>query len=214
MWPFSKQKEKHTSKFDAVFLPDAFPVTSAKAVAIPEPYLASLLTKWGGTSFNRGIYRLLCSDDLQRWTAVAESAFPELAGRLIPFGFDWLGRMFALDRQRFVEGAPAVNLLEPGTGQVLETPCTAESFHEVELIDYREAALAESFFCSWLDAGGSSPMPTQCVGYRKPLFLGGTDTVPNLKLTDLTVYWGIAVQLLRQTRGLPVGTVISDVRLQ
>lgn len=214
MWPFSKQKEKRTSKFEAMFLPDAPPVTSDKAVAILEPYLASLLAKWGGTSFNRGIYRLLRSDEMATWTAIAESAFPKLAGRLLPFGFDWLGRMFALDRQRFIDGFPAVTLLEPGTGEALEIPCNAESFHEVELINYREAALAEGFFCSWLSAGGSAPTTTQCVGYRKPLFLGGADTVPNLELTDLSVYWGIAEQLLRQTRGLPVGTVINEIRIE
>lgn len=213
MWPFPKQRTKSASKFEAVFLPDAFPVTSAKNAAVPEPYLASLLAKWGGTSFNRGIYRVLCSDQLPAWTLIAESAFPEFTGRLIPFGFDWLGRMFALDRERQVDGAPAVNLLEPGTGEVLKTPCTAESFHEVELIEYCEEALAKSFFQSWLDAGGGSPMPTQCVGYRKPLFLGGTDTVPNLELTDLDVYWHISVQLLQETRGLPVGTTISGVRI-
>ena len=214
MWPFSKQKEKLISQFEAVFFPDEFPDALAKATAIPDQYLALLLTKWGGTSFNRGIYRLLHSNELPIWTAKAESAFPEFSGRLIPFGFDWLGRMFALDRQRYVDGAPAVNLLEPGTGKVLVTPCSAESFHEVELIDYREAALAESFFHSWLNAGGSPPMRAQCVGYRQPLFLGGTDTVPNLELTDLSAYWDIALQLLRQTRGLPVGTIINNIRIE
>jgi hypothetical protein len=201
------------SKFEAVFLPDTDPVTLAEAIAIPEPYLASLVAKWGGTSFNRGIYRLLRSDEVPTWAAIAESAFPEFAGRLIPFGFDWLGRMFALDRGRYVDGAPAVSFLEPGTGEALEVPCNAESFHNAELIDYREAALAESFFYAWLNAGGSSPAPKQCVGYRKPLFLGGADTVSNLELTDLNVYWELAVQLLRQIRDLPVGTVISDVRI-
>jgi hypothetical protein len=81
MWPFSKQKENLASQFEAVFLPDAFPATSAKATAIPDPYLALLLTKWGGTSFNCGIYRLLCSNELPTWTAIAESAFPEFTGR-------------------------------------------------------------------------------------------------------------------------------------
>lgn len=154
------------SKFEAVFLPDTPPVRSAEGISIPEPYLAALLAKWGGASFNGGIYRLLSRDEVPNWTLVAESAFPEFSGRLIPFGFDWLGRMFALDRLRYVDGAPAVNLLEPGTGEALEIPCNAESFHETELIDYREAALAESFFFSWHQASGVSPEPKQCVGKR------------------------------------------------
>lgn len=214
MWPFSRKNEKHVSNFEATFLPDEFSVASSKCMAISDPYLLSLLTKRSGTSFNQGIYRLICGEELSSWTEVAESAFPEFSGRLIPFGFDWLGRMFVLDRHRSIDGASAVTLLEPGTGAALETPCTAESFHEVELIDYSEAALAESFFRSWINSGGASPMPGQCVGYRKPLFLGGSDTLSNLELTDLKVYWGIAEQLLSQTRGLPVGTIIGDIRIQ
>ena len=46
--------------------------------------------------------------------------------------------MFSLDRQRYADGLLAVSMLEPGTGEALETPCTAESFHESELIDYRD----------------------------------------------------------------------------
>lgn len=201
------------SKFETIYLPDAFAVGSPKAINISDAYLATFLTKWGGASFNRGIYRLLRTDEVPTWAAVAESAFPEFAGRLIPFGLDWLGRMFALDRERSVDGALGVNLLEPGTGEVLEIPCTAESFHESELIDYREPALAESFFESWLEAAGVCPTPKQCIGYRTPLFLGGADIVPNLELTDLDVYWELTAQLLRKTKGLRVGTVIGGVRI-
>ena len=201
------------SNFSATYVPDASIVESSEATGIPDRYLTALLTQWGGASFNRGIYRLLRSDKVPMWTAIGESAFPEFTGRLIPFGLDWLGRMFALDRERTVNGALGVNLLEPGTGEVLEIPCSAESFHESELIDYREPALAESFFDSWLKAGGVGPTPEQCIGYRTPLFLGGADTVPNLELTDLNVYWELTAQLLLKTQGLPVGAVIGAVQI-
>jgi hypothetical protein len=205
--------KKPSSAFEATFTPDAREVALETAAAVSETYLGPLLEKWGGTSFNGGIYRLIRGEDVQHWAATAESAFPAFAGRLVPFGFDWLGRLFALDLLRTVDGAPAVTLLEPGTGEALETPCTAESFHEKELIDYREEALAASFFQAWLQAGGAGPNQKQCVAYRQPLFLGGSDTVQNLDLADLDVYWGLAEQLIRQTRGLPVGTLIRDVRL-
>ena len=99
-----------------------------------------------------------------KWTATAESTFPGFANRLIPFGFDWLGRLFALDRQRTLDGARAVTMFQPCTGGALEIPCTAESFHGVELT-YREEALAASFFLDWLEGGDAEPAPNQCVGY-------------------------------------------------
>lgn len=35
-----------------------------------------------------------------------------------------------------------VLMLEPGTGEALEIPCTIKSFHDRELIENRDAALA------------------------------------------------------------------------
>jgi predicted Rdx family selenoprotein len=200
--------------FEAAFTPDVIAAASVTASQISEPYLGPLLAKWGGTSFNGGIYRLIRAEDVQNWVRIAEGTFPSFRDRLVPFGIDWLGRLFALDLGRTVTGSPGVTLLEPGTGAALEIPCTAESFHESELIEYREEALAASFLEAWLRAGGTSPGLTECVAYRQPLFLGGSDTVENLELADLQVYWGLAEQLIQKVRGLPLGTVVEDVSLR
>ncbi|MGS5088009.1 T6SS immunity protein Tdi1 domain-containing protein [Hydrogenophaga sp. A37] len=203
-----------SSAFEAAFTPDAIASASVTASEVSEPYLGPLLAKWGGTSFNGGMYRLIRPEDIEDWVRIAEGAFPSFRDRLLPFGIDWLGRLFALDLGRTVTGSPAVTLLEPGTGEALEIPCTAESFHESELIEYREESLAASFLEAWLRAGGTPPALNECVAYRKPLFLGGSDTVENLELTDLHLYWGIAEQLIRKVRGLPLGTVVEDVSLR
>jgi len=56
-----------------------------------------------------------------------------------------------------------------------------------------------------------APNYTQCLGNRKPLFLGGTDELWNMELSDLDVYWHVVGQLVRKTRGLPLGTPIRAV---
>ncbi|QGW82235.1 T6SS immunity protein Tdi1 domain-containing protein [Variovorax paradoxus] len=140
--------------------------------------------------------------------------FPSFVGKVTCFGIDWLGRVFALDRTRLIDGAAGVVLLEPGTGAALEIPCNIASFHEVELIQYSEEALAKSFYKQWRSQGGAAPCIDQCVGYKRPLFLGGSDTTDNLELSDLEVYWEIAGQLLEKTRGLPVGTPIQQVNIE
>lgn len=204
-----------SSAFEAAFAPDAAAIPgSAIPSEISEPYLGPLLVKWGGTSFNGGIYRLIRPEEVPEWMRIAEGAFPSFRDRLVPFGIDWLGRLFALDLGRTVDGSPAVTLLEPGTAEALEIPCTAESFHESELIEYREESLAVSFLEAWRRGGGANPGPTQCIAYRQPLFLGGSDTVENLELADLRAYWGIAGQLIRKVRGLPLGTVIENVSIR
>jgi len=158
-----------------------------------------------------GAYRLHRNEDVARFTQLAADAFPELATRIECFGADWLGRQFATDRGRIVAGRPQVLMLEPGTGEALEIPVDREAFHEEELLEEPDAVAAYSFFRQWLAGGGERPAYAQCVGYKRPLYLGGSDDVTNLELNDFDVYWTIAGQLLTQVRGLPVGTRIGSV---
>lgn len=140
-------------------------------------------------------------------------AFPRFSAHSKCFGVDWLGRIFAVDGRRLVGGAPGVVMFEPGTGEALEVPCNIVSFHEEELIDYREEALAESFYLRWMSSGGRVPLIDQCVSYKKPLFLGGADVIENLEISDLDVYWEISTELIRQARNFSVGSSIGNVSI-
>jgi len=106
-----------------------------------------------------------------------------------------------------------VLLLEPGTGEALEIPANFQSFHRRQLVENAEAAVALSFYKSWLASGGQVPAYDQCIGYKRPLYLGGVDEVTNLEVGDFDVYWTISAQLLSRTRGLPVGTKINNVSI-
>jgi type VI secretion system (T6SS) immunity protein Tdi1 len=127
--------------------------------------------------------------------ALVAEVFPEFVGSARPFAYDWLGRQFAHDRDRVVEGEALVLLLEPGTGAALEIPMSFARFHEEELVNDAEATLAQSFFEEWsASAGARLPVGrNECVGYRIPLFLGGTDTIDNLEMVDIDVYWSRVV---------------------
>ncbi|NML34241.1 T6SS immunity protein Tdi1 domain-containing protein [Paraburkholderia antibiotica] len=188
--------------------------TSGAVFSSSDPIVQDFFSRFAGTSFNNGLYRVLVWNDVQRWNAAVEDAFPAFKGAIVPFGIDWLGRIFALDSRRVVKGRPAVSIFEPGTGQVLEVPCDIESFHDEELVDYKDASLAELYFNEWVRRGGSGPSYSQCVGYQRPLFLGGVDTVENLELIDLDVYWTISVQLIAKLRNVPPGTGVNIARKQ
>jgi hypothetical protein len=175
-----------------------------------DPILLDFFSKFAGMSFNNGLYRVVASADIRRWNATIEDAFPNFKDALTSFGVDWLGRIFALDSRRRVSGRLGVTLFEPGTGQALEVPCNIESFHDEELVDYKDAALAESFFNEWIRKGGHGPSYSQCVGYKRPLFLGGVDVVENLELTDLDVYWTVSAQLISKLRNVPHSTGLKD----
>ncbi|TWT78265.1 hypothetical protein Pla123a_10560 [Posidoniimonas polymericola] len=169
-----------------------------------EPYapgFSQLIGDYGGGTFESGLYRLHGSGDLMAWTESITAVFPRFANRLVCFAFDWLGRHFALDRKRVVDGRMQVLLLEPGAGEAMQVPADLQAFHNVELVEYRNDALASDFFSRWIDSGGAPPAYNQYVGYKVPLFLGGSDDEQNLELSDMDVYWTICGQLLNSSRG-------------
>jgi hypothetical protein len=176
--------------------------------------LTDFMKRYAGQSLNRGLYRVHPVELLDRWTANVLEAFPAFRSRILCFGYDWLGRHFALDRGRLTSGQCEVVMLEPGTGQALEIPAGLAQFHDVELVEHTNEALASDFHESWLASGGQPPGMDQCVGYKKPLFLGGSDTIDNLELSDMEVYWSVCAQLISQIRHMPDGTIIRDIDIR
>jgi hypothetical protein len=202
--------------FEKAFIPDSKMFGTeiiSSAALFTDDQVRELFTQYGGDSFNQGLYRIISYKSVTYWNGIVLSGFPSFSGRITCFGIDWLGRVFALDTERLEDGRPSVVMFEPGTAEVLELPCNIESFHESELIQYQEEALAQGFHQRWLESGGVPPEITQCIGYMKPLFLGGSDKVENLEVSDLDVYWTTTVQLIQKTRGLLLGTSIDKVSI-
>ena len=164
-------------------------------------------------SYNGGLYRTHSFQNIEKWNHIVGEAFPEFSNRIFCFGFDWLGRQYALDNGRMETGEPLILMLEPGTAEVLEIPVNFIQFHDNELVEYANEALATEFFQEWLSTGNEPPKRDQCIGYKKPLYLSGTDTIDNLELADLEVYWHTSSQLLKKIRDLSPGTPIDNITI-
>jgi hypothetical protein len=171
------------------------------------------VAEFAGASFVGGLYRVHDDQTGQLGLTLIAEAFPEFATRVCPFGYDWLGRQFAVDSGRISSGQPQVLLLEPGTGEALEIPLPFSIFHDEELVNHTNASLAAEFFQTW-SASDNQPLPLrrdQCVGYKIPLFLGGQDVIENLELSDIDVYWSICGQLRRSVINLPPDSSVNQV---
>jgi hypothetical protein len=180
------------------------------SAATPDLFgLREFFEEYGGSSFASGLYRTLQSVDVVGWQQRIGVGFSEFEDRAICFGYDWAGGVFALDTERLQDGYAGVILLEPGTGKALRLPFNLFTFHNIGLIESAEAVLGVSFYENWRATGGPAPSYGQCVGYRRPLFLGGSDVIDNLEVSDLDVYWHLMGQLIQQTRGLPPGTPVQ-----
>lgn len=175
--------------------------------------IKEFIGKYSGMTFNKGIYRVFPIDQLKKWTTIAEEMFPELKGKILVFSSDWRGQFYAVNAARKDGEQYQIQLLDPATNENLDVPSTFEAFHEVELIEYANEALQVDLFNDWLAKKGVSPAASECVGYVKPLRLGGVDDPSNQEITDMEVYWSFCTQIKQKIEGLPEGTQIGNIDL-
>lgn len=192
--------------------PARHPGTITLPVVFARTPLNEILRAYGGATFGAGAYRIHAPQRVRLWTALAVTAFPEARGRVLCFASDWLGRQFALATEAAGNGNPGVVLLDVSSGDVLHTDRDLRAFHDELLATDPEPALAISLYAQWRASGGAIPGPEQCVEPEVPYYLGGSEDLDNLVLTDMEVSWTIGAQLLSQTRGLEPGTEIRNVR--
>lgn len=171
-----------------------------------------LVAKFGGATFCDGLYRICDRRQVGEATATMRRAFAEFSDRIRVFGYDWLGRQFAADYGRMKNGKPQVLLLEIGAGEAMSIPTSLIEFHDTELVEFPNDALAKDFFFEWRKQAPDGFGYLQCVGYKVPLFLGGKDQVENLEIIDLAVYLESCCQLRNKTKILKEGQVIRDIR--
>ncbi len=176
-------------------------------------FFTTCINELGGKSFNHGLYRVYRSDQINTATYLVEEAFPELKNRIVCFAFDWLGRHFAVDSSRQKNGQHLILFIEPGTGEVLQIPSNIIDFHNIELVNYTNDALALSFYNEWKRRNNEVLQHDQCVGYKVPLFLGGDDTIDNLEVIDLEVYIEICGKIRNKIISLPDGTPIRKITI-
>lgn len=201
--------------FRARFVISRSEPSAANVPPLADPQLVDVFNALGGVTVEGGLYRIYSPQAALAATAMVEDAMPELRGRIDCFGADWLGCLFALDKARVDGDENLVLILEPGTGDVLDVPVSVRSFHDTELVEFAEAALAVSFYRAWRESSGDTdPLDEQtCVGYSTPLFLGGADDVTNLTRSDMAVYWHLMGELRAATLPLATGTDISSIRV-
>ena len=145
-----------------------------------------------GASFLNGMYRMFKAEDINKWNSIVGESFPKYKDRFNVFAYDWLGRVFALNK-----ASNTVLLFEPGTGEALDIPASFEDFHNIEIVDYSEDSLASDFFESWYSVSNNYNLKNnECAGYKIPLFLNGDDAVDNLEISDMEVYWEIMMPLM------------------
>jgi hypothetical protein len=177
-----------------------------------------VLAQVAAPSHGNGVFKFLSeisTPTLSEWNSREgwKSDWPQWRDRLIVFGYDWSGSLFGFDPARRSADEMLISILEPDTGELLQTPHTFAELLNHAATDEAEAALSLSFYRDWLNQGGSVPTPGMCIGTKVPLFLGGTDSVDNLGLQRLDVYVSLCGQMYAESRKYPPGTKFSGVHI-
>lgn len=154
---------------------------------------------FSGILFGGGIYKLVEVNSIQKWNSIVGKRFPDYAGRIDCFGFDWLGRAFAVDMQTADESGKNILMFDPATSTTLRIPANFETFHNEEIVEYPDEALDSNLFANWLKTG-RSPEYKECVSHKIPLMLGGKDIVENMEISDLEVNWELLTQIADQIK--------------
>lgn len=154
------------------------------------------LKQYGGKQFGSGLFVVFRENDLEKWTQIISSTFEDFKGIFKVFGYDWLGRCFAIDLRE--DTKENIVMFEIGTNDVLEIPCAFREFLEKEIPLYTDACLAEKFFKEWSEFAKIKLQYGRCAGYKLPLFLGGADEKENLQDSDMEVYWDVITQIIKQ----------------
>ncbi|MBS1500495.1 MAG: DUF1851 domain-containing protein [Bacteroidetes bacterium] len=165
-----------------------------------------LLEEYGGTTFDNGLFRIHNEGSFYYWTKLTFEYFKKFKGSALVFGFDWVGRQFALSE----DGNKSIILMfDPATAEAFELEASLEDFFNIDLAEGKEDLLEEKKFRSFKRSMAADLQFDHCVGFIKPLFLGGQDDIANLENTDMEVYWELNYQIYCQTKDLPPGTLIN-----
>lgn len=154
---------------------------------------------FGGTCFGKGLFNVIERGDIGYWEDNVTRAFPEYRNKFRLFGYDWMGRCFAIDTSD--DDVEKILVFDPSTLEVSDVPLSLTDFVNKAIPMNTNECLMSDNFIRWYNETGTELEYMQCVGCERPLFLGGTDEPENLLLDDMDEYWqsiGKAAVKLRQ----------------
>ncbi len=175
------------------------------------PELSDLFNKLSGTEFEEGLLKIHTFGSSYFWTAIAFEFFKRYKGTSYCFAFDWFGRQYAVN---YSGNKTLILLLDPATAEVFEMESNIQSFLNEDTEEFKEVHLDKERFTTFYRKMGHKLKFSQCVGFKKPLFLGGKDDHSNFETGDMEVYWELNYQIYNQIKNLPGGTLIDNIKIE
>ncbi len=174
---------------DKEFLSD-----NSKTWEIKDAEAEYLISKCGGLSISRGVFRIHTYSSADKWTKIATETFRDLQDDIIMFGVDWLGRQYAKRLSK-----TAILMFDIAEGKYYSLDTNIQNFLNEDLIEFAEDTLLINEFKEW-NKRGISLKQNEIVAYKIPLALGGQDSPSNYEITDAEIDWEINRQIIAKIK--------------
>ncbi|HYC83579.1 MAG TPA: hypothetical protein VEB86_00095 [Chryseosolibacter sp.] len=102
--------------------------------------IKNLFGECGRQRIKRGLYKIHDADSSLHWSGIIGNYFEQHSGRIIPFGYDWVGRQYAI----YVSKNDMILMFDPATAEVSELNQNLISFHNKDLVDDLDSFLSEN----------------------------------------------------------------------
>lgn len=164
--------------------------------------IEEFFSRYAGRTFDRGLYRAYNQIGAATAKSWIDASFPDYRSQVVPFGFDWLGRIWTTSIGPTEKDAH-VYLFDPAD-DAFRVPSTFAALHDGEFVEFADDALLVWLFEEW-SAGGELGY-TDCAGYKVSPILGGEVVAANLETTDMDVNWHLSRQIREQIAGIDPGS--------
>ncbi|MBB3696573.1 DUF1851 domain-containing protein [Flammeovirga yaeyamensis] len=161
----------------------------------PLAHINQVLEKYGGSIIENGFFRIHTFGSSIFWLKEIVSFFKIETVTFIPFAYDFYGRQYASN-----VNDDTITMFDPSDGEkyFLDNMPISEFFNEF-VVENREEPCGYSDFKSLSNLYGEILRSSDCLGFKKLLFLGGEDELENLEVQDMEMYWELNKQLKHQT---------------
>jgi hypothetical protein len=179
-------------EFEVEFEPTArAPRSGTPVPSGGDPQLDRLFSQWEGVTFEHGLYRVHTAASAAAAKKMADEMFTGIDDYHFFFAVDWKGRQYA-----WCTDVKSVAIYEPAYGEAFDPEASIAEFHNHSLLEADREILCPAEFEQWRAASGVTDLPfDKCVGLTQPLFLGGTEDLDNMEMSDIGVYWSFTAQL-------------------
>lgn len=167
---------------------------------------------FGGMQFGKGLFNAFDKGDLRYWEKNILNIFPEYKGKFELFGYDWMGRCFAVTM--LGQDEEKILVFDPSTLEVNDIPLCFMDFVNKAIPTSTNECFSADAFINWHNTNGVELEYLQCLGNKVPLFLGGNDELDNMEVSDMDVYWHILGQTAAKLRDEEEGTVVDEFTIE